>query len=228
MHVLLAEDDIRLGETMRHYLIAQKFQVEWVTNGADALTVCLDSRETPFDVVLLDWMMPDLTGVALIKKLRAAGYQRAIMLVTARDALDDRVEGLTSGADDYIVKPFAMPELVARIVALSRRNFAAFESNELIVGPLVLDRFKRVVKRDEEEVLLSAREFELLEWLVRHPERIFSKQALLERIWGTDCDVTMNAVEAAIKLLRKKLDVVAASDWIDTIRGVGYRLTIRN
>ncbi len=220
MKILIAEDDPRLGEAMAHFLRAQQMQVEWVRNGSDAFELCMQAG---YDVVLLDWMMPDMTGIEVIRKLRSNGYQRAIILVTARDALEDRVQGLSGGADDYIVKPFAMQELVARIHALSRRNFASFESNELVIGDLGLDRLRNTVRRGEEEVLLSQREFAMLEWLARHPTRFFSKQALLERIWGMDSDVTLNAVEACIKLLRKKLEKIGASQSIETIRGVGYR-----
>ncbi len=223
MRILLAEDDVKLGQLMVHYIKKQSIDVDWVKSGAEAYEACLQERSNPYDVVLLDWMMPDMPGVDVVRKLRGQRFQRAIILITARDAIDDRVAGLSAGADDYIVKPFAMPELIARIHAMTRRNFSMFEADLVHVADMELDRTRHTARRAEREIGLSQREFALLEWFVRHPTHIFSKEALLERIWGSDSDVTMNAVEAAVKLLRKKMALLDAEHWIETVRGVGYR-----
>ncbi|MGL5513013.1 MAG: response regulator transcription factor [Sporomusa sp.] len=224
MRVLLAEDDTKLGKLIKYMLEKSGVQVDWVISGDMALEYALYD---PYDVVILDWMMPGQTGIAVCAQLRKRGYHGAILMLTAKDAVDDRVLGLDTGADDYFVKPFEFAELLARLRALARRSGMRLTENILQIGNLVFDGLTHCVRRGDTKIQLTSREFQLLELLLRNQEHVIPREVILERIWGLETEVTSNNLDAYVRLLRRKLsplDVVV----IQTIRGIGYKLEVQD
>lgn len=220
MRILLAEDDARLGRLIKHLLEKEAFQTDWVTRGDTAVDYALHS---PYDVIILDWMMPGETGIAVCDTLRKQHYQGAILMLTAKDAVSDRVLGLDTGADDYLVKPFEFAELLARVRALARRSTVSLKEEILLVGSLQLNRSTRSVKRGDDEIQLSAREFQLFDLLAENRGRVVPREVLLDRIWGLDAYVSSNNLDAHIRLLRKKLSPQDGVE-IQNIRGIGFKL----
>jgi len=220
--VLVVEDEPNIADVIRRGLIFQKFDVDVAHTGAAALDKARDSMP---DIVILDLMLPDMDGVEVCKRLRAAEEVPIIML-TARDATSDKVEGLEAGADDYMTKPFEFAELLARInVALRRhRRSADGGADVLRVGDLVVKPGSREVVRGERDITLTAREFELLEYLARHAGQVVNKETLFEKVWGYDFDVESDAIKVYVSYLRKKLNAEGEPDLIHAIRGVGYVL----
>lgn len=178
---------------------------------------------TDYDVIILDWMPPEMSGIEVCKRLRENGYNGGILFLTAKDSVEDVVEGLDSGADDYLIKPFKFEELVARLRALSRRVDKPFE-NVLSAGDLELNLNTHEVKRNGKVIELSKKEYELLELLLRNKHQVLPREVIIERIWGLDADVTNNALDALVKLLRKKVDEPGKPSIIKNVRGVGYKL----
>jgi two-component system response regulator QseB len=216
MRILLTEDDAMIGEAVQRGLRAQGFAVDWVRDGIQAQQA-LDSQ--PYDLLLLDLALPRRSGLEVLRALRGAGSDMPVVIITARDAVTDRVSGLDSGADDYVVKPFDLAELAARIRALLRRRSGRAENRIEHLG-VALDPAARTVTRDGEPLELSAREFALLHALMEHPGRILSKTQLEDRLYGWGEEVESNVVEVYVHSLRRKL----GADFIRTVRGVGYRL----
>ena len=222
MNILLAEDDTRLGELIV-YMLKKKSgcNVEWVMEGDDAYYYATTSH---YDVLIMDWMMPSGTGVEVCRRLRKQGYSGAILMLTAKDSIQDRIEGLDSGADDYLVKPFEIDELLARLRALSRRNYAPILEEEIQIHELVLNRMSHIVSLGSNQIQLSPREFQLLDLLVQNKGQVLPREVILERIWSIDSDVALKTIDATVKLIRKKLDLLGKQDLLQSIRGVGYRL----
>jgi len=218
MRLLLVEDDTTLGDAVREYLAAQGHVVDWAQCVADARAAAFE----PFDAILLDWRLPDGSGVDWLRGLRthAGANQRApVLLLTARDQLNDRIEGLDAGADDYLVKPFELAELAARVRAVSRR--AAGQPQALLrAGSVALDPAARSVTVDGRPVELTAREYALLEALLRRAGRIVSRGDLEQLLYGYEADVASNTIEVHLSSLRRKL----GRGVIETVRGMGYRL----
>lgn len=222
MHILLVEDDPKLGPLIQYKLSQDYHTVEWV---ADAELAMEYLRQTHYDLYILDWMMPKKSGLVLCEEIRASNDWTPILMLTARDAIDDRVTGLTRGADDYLVKPFAFEELFARIHALSRRiPVAQNQEQSCEYAGIRLNRQSHEVWRDEKLLNLTKKEFQLLEFFLRHPEKVLTREQIINYVWGLDAMITPNAVDAAIKLLRKKVDDGFAQKLIHNVRGVGYRL----
>lgn len=221
MKILLAEDDSQLGELIVYMLNKNGYQVEWVMEGEDAFYYAANSH---YDVLILDWMMPNGDGVEVCRRLRKQSYPGAILMLTAKDTVEDRIEGLDAGADDYLVKPFEIGELLARLRALTRRNYAPLLEEEMQIQDLVLNRNSHQVRLGGEEIQLSPREFQLLDLLVQNKGQVIPREVILERIWGFDFDVAPKTIDATIKLLRKKLDLLGKQELIQSIRGVGYKL----
>ncbi len=217
MRVLLVEDDVLLGDGLQQGLIQQGYAVDWLQRGDEAEAAMLAHR---YDCVVLDWQLPGLTGVELLQRLRARRDTTPVLLLTARDALTDRIAGLDVGADDYLVKPVALDELGARIRARVRRALGQ-ASPVFTCGALVFDPARRMVTLQGEPVDLSSREFNVLAKLISQPGRPYSQAQLIESLYAWDDDVSSNAIEVYIYQLRRKL----GSDWIKTMRGVGYMLT---
>ncbi|AWB44481.1 DNA-binding response regulator [Paenibacillus sp. CAA11] len=224
MNILLAEDDVRLGELIVHMLKKKAgYHTDWVTTGNEALEQAFSAA---YQLLILDWMMPDGDGVFVCKELRKEGYMGAILMLTARDTLSDRIEGLDAGADDYLVKPFELDELLARIRALSRRNYAPIQEEEVHLGEGLLSRNHQKILFSQGEVQLTPREFQLLDLLIRNKGLVLSREVILERIWGLEAEVNMKTIDATVKLLRKKLSPFEHEDIIESVRGVGYKLEI--
>ena len=221
MNILLAEDDVTLGELIV-YMLKKKagYKVEWVMEGEDAYYYATNSH---YDVLVLDWMMPNRDGVEVCRHLRKQGYSGAILMLTAKDSVQDRIEGLDSGADDYLVKPFEIDELLARLRALSRRNYAPILEEEIRIQDLVLNRMSHMVRLENEEIQLSPREFQLLDLLVQNKGQVMPREVILDRIWGYDSEVAPKAIDATVKLIRKKLKSFGKQDLLKSIRGVGYK-----
>ena len=218
MRLLLVEDDLTLGDAVRAFLKTRGHTVDWVTTVADARA----AAESPFDVILLDWRLPDGSGVDWLRELRSGhgeNQHTPVLMLTARDSLGDRVEGLDAGADDYLIKPFQLAELAARIRATSRRA-AGHASGILTVGEIALERAGQVVTLRGAPVDLTAREYALLEALLRRAGCILSRTTLEELLYGFEADVSSNTVEVHVASLRRKL----GHEVIETVRGMGYRM----
>jgi len=182
------------------------------------------ATDDSFDLLVLDWMLPDRSGIQILRGLRAAGVGTPVLMLTARDQVEDRVEGLDAGADDYLPKPFALSELLARVRALTRRQAKLGDQAEAVlrVGDLALDPVRHIVRRGEERIELTAKEFALLHTLVGRPGQVFTRSVLLDTVWGAPGEVQTNAVEMYVSYLRKKLDRAGEPSRIRTVRGVGY------
>jgi two-component system OmpR family response regulator len=222
MKILLIEDDIRLAALVARVLAGEGFSADQTHDGETGLDLALRGQ---YDVAVIDWMLPGRDGPAICRSIRAAGLQTALLLLTARGQIEDRVAGLDSGADDYLVKPFAMDELLARIRALGRRHLpASTDSSELRVGDLVLDLRAHTARRGQTALDLTKTEWGLLEFLVRHPGQALSREQILDYVWSYERDVQPSLVDVYISYLRRKLDQPGRPDPIQTVRGVGYRL----
>jgi DNA-binding response OmpR family regulator len=222
MHLLVVEDDPRLSRLLKRLLEEDRHVVELASDGETALEIA-DST-TGIELVILDVGLPDISGIEVARRLRRNAAELAILMLTARDTVGDRVAGLDAGADDYLVKPFAFEELAARIRALARRGVGTPRRGQprLRVGPIELDEALRQVTVDGRSVDLSPREFSLLECFLRHPGQVMSRDQLLDQAWPFGVVVTPNAVDAYIHYLRDKLG--EAGRLVETVRGVGYRI----
>ena len=217
--VLVVEDEDRMATLLRRGFGEEGYAVDVAVTGPEALT---RASEQPYDAIVLDVMLPGASGVEVCRELRRRGRWTPVVMVTARDAISDRIDGLDSGADDYVVKPFAFSELAARVRALIRRG--AREATVLEVETLRLDPLQRRVWRDGAEVTLSRREFALLELLMRHRGEVLSRTAILEQVWGTSDHPRSNIVDQYIAYLRTKVDRAFGHRDIETLSGIGYRL----
>lgn len=224
MHVLLAEDDVKLGRLTKYMLEQNKIQTEWVQRGDEIYDYAMYDD---YDVLVLDWMMPGESGVDACRRLRNTGYQKAILLLTARDSVEDRVTGLDAGADDYLIKPFEFAELLARLRALGRRSSKKLQQDVVTVGDLTIDRTSKVLKKGEQVIQLSPREFQILDLLVHNKGIVVPREIILDRIWGLESDISSNNIDSYVKLIRKKLDQAECQVSINTVRGVGYKLDTR-
>ncbi len=223
MKLLLAEDEIAMSEAITDILTYHKYSVDAVYNGADALDYALASQ---YDGVILDIMMPKMDGIEVLKRLRAASCTVPVLLLTAKAEVDDRIRGLDAGADDYLPKPFAMGELLARVCAMLRRR-ENFTPDVVRVGNIALDQRRGLIACGDETQPLSALEYRLMELFALNPGICFSAGALLERIWGLDSDAEEGSVWVYISYLRKKLAKLGASVEIHSRRGVGYSLEVK-
>jgi DNA-binding response OmpR family regulator len=220
MRILVVEDEAKLARLISRVLGEEGYAVETEANGRQALVRALADE---FDLLIVDWMLPEVSGVQLIKRLRAAEVGTPAIMLTARDQIEDRVEGLDAGADDYLPKPFAFPELLARVRALTRRPWG--EENEgalLRAGDVTLDPVRHVVRHGGDTVDLTAKEFALLATLLQRPGQVFTRSVLLDTVWGGSPEVYANVVDLYVSYLRKKLDRAGGTSHIRTVRGVGY------
>jgi len=222
MKILLVEDDPRLGRSLARLLEQDRHNVDVATDGETGVDVALG--ENGIDVVILDVGLPDISGIEVARRIRRDRPELAILMLTARDTVGDRVTGLDAGADDYVVKPFSYDEFAARLRALARRaeTVARRPEPRLTAGPISLDETSRTVTVNDRAVDLSPREFSLLESLLRHPGQALSRDQLLDQAWPFGVAVTPNAVDAYVHYLRTKLG--PEGDRIETVRGIGYRL----
>ena len=220
MRVLVIEDEARLGALIRRVLAAEGHRVELAEDGATGAQAAITD---PFDVIVLDRGLPDGDGTDRLRALRANGLTTPVLLLTALDSVEERVAGLDAGADDYLAKPFAFEELLARLRALVRRP-ADEPDRRLRVGDLILDDDRHVAEVRGRTIELSAREFDLLAFLMRHPGQVLSRSQILEAVWGGDEVVRSNVVDLYIHYLRRRLARPGHRDGIRTVRGIGYSL----
>jgi len=217
-HILIVDDDPRITDLLRRVLAYEGYSVASAASGSEALN---RSLERPPDLVVLDIMLPGLDGLEVAQRLRAAGDNVPILMLTARDTVADRVKGLETGADDYLVKPFAPEELVARVKALLRRSQE--ERHEMLrFADVELDTGTRVAHRGAREIDLSPTEYELLALFLRRPRQVLTREIILDRVWGMDFEGSSNVMEVYIGYLRTKLEAEGESRLIHTVRGVGY------
>lgn len=218
--ILVVEDEHDLAVPMKDWLTREQHIVEIVSTGTDALDRL---RVYKYDVVILDIMLPGVSGLEVCKRYRNDGGSSSILMLTAKSTIEDKEVGLDAGADDYLTKPFHLKELSARIRALLRRHTQS-TSRELRAGNLVLDVVSRRVLQNGQEIHFVPREFSLLEFLMRHPNQVFSAEALLDRIWASDTMASPDTIRTYIKILRKKLNSEGKDSIIKTVHGVGYKL----
>lgn len=222
MRILLVEDDVHLGEILVRGLQEEGYQIDRAVNGNEA-ELFHDTRT--YGVIVLDRMLPDMRGEELLQKWRKEKCTTPVLMLTALDAVSDRVTGLKAGADDYLCKPFAFDELLARIEALQRRGSLTF-SSVIKAGDLELNPQTRLLTVKERSVMLNRLEYDLMEIFLCHPGQILSKETLAEQCWSEPWDAKDNAIEAQIKNLRKKLRLIDKRVWLKTMRSVGYRLEV--
>jgi len=221
MYVLVVEDERRLAQLVRRVLEEEGHTVDTAHDGDEGLTMALDASH---DVIVLDVMLPGRDGISVCRELRQQKLDTPVLLLTALDGVEDRVRGLDAGADDYLPKPFAFQELLARIRALGRRRVQAREASELKVEDLVLDLRRRRAQRAERMIELSPKEFSLLEYLMRNDGRVVTRTQILDHLWGYDYDSESNLVDVYVAYLRRKVDKGHKRSLIRTVRGVGYAL----
>lgn len=226
MRVLIVEDDRKISTYLKRGLEEQGYAVDLAFTGREALAW---AEVVPFDLIVLDLMLPEMDGIAVCHTLRSRGHPAAILMLTARDAIDDRVTGLDAGADDYLVKPFELRELLARLRALSRRQIGQpARRNLLQIADLVMDTRTRRVMRAETLIDLTAKEYAVLECLMREPEHILTRTEIAEAVWNYDVYNQSNVVDVYIRNLRRKIDDPFALKLIHTVRGAGYRLSAQS
>jgi DNA-binding response OmpR family regulator len=223
MRVLVIEDDASIASFLSAGLRAEGFAVDIAADGHEGLAKAASSE---YDVGIVDVMLPGRDGLSVVGELRRTGHKLPVLLLTARRSVEDRVRGLQTGADDYLVKPFAFPELLARVHALIRRSHGTPEAAELVVGDLRLNRLTRRVERDGREIEMRPREFALLELMMRNAGRVVSKTMILSHVWGYDFDPGSNVVDVLVFRLRDKIDRGFAQPLLHTVRGVGYVLKV--
>lgn len=220
MKVLIVEDEVRLADALGQIMKEQNYKADIVNDGTDGLYYGLTNE---YDVIILDVMLPGKNGFQVVQKLRESRIRTPVLLLTARDDISDKVNGLDKGADDYLTKPFIPEELLARIRALSRRQGEVFV-DEMIFGDLTLNLSSNDLSCGAKSIHLAYKEFEVLKLLMSNSGKIISKDTLISRVWGNDSDAEDNNVEAYISFLRKKLNFIGSKVEIGTIRKVGYRL----
>ena len=227
MKILLIEDEPDLGAIIQTSLAHHQYVVDWAQDGKAGWEYLTTDRAT-YSLAIIDWMLPRMSGIEICRRLRAEKYTLPILMLTARDRMEDKITGLDAGADDYLVKPFGMEELLARLRALQRRA-PTFQPERLQVGNLRLDYGNNAIVitnpvGKEQSVNLTAKEFQLLEYLMQHPDRTLTHDQIRNRIWALDTESASNVVAAQIRLLRKKLAEFGGEEAIETVRGFGYRL----
>ncbi len=220
MRILVVEDEPGVAGFIRQGLTEAGYAVDVARDGEEGLAFALAAE---YDIIVLDIMLPKRSGLDMLREIRRRGLKTPVLLLTARDAVDDRVKGLDAGADDYLVKPFAFPELLARIRALLRRPPLQVDPI-LRVGDLEMDLSTRKVTRAGKKIDLSPREFALLEFLMRHPNQVVTRTQILEHVWNFDFYGTSNVVDVYISYLRRKVDKGFSFQMIETVRGIGYKL----
>jgi DNA-binding response OmpR family regulator len=226
MRVLLVEDEPDLGKAIKQRLNQEKYVVDWVLDGTEAWEY-LESQWTQYTLAIFDWLLPGLSGLELCKRLRTRHSPMPVLMLTAKDQMEDKVAGLDAGADDYLVKPFGMEELLARLRALQRRS-PQLQPQQLTIGRLTLDYSTRTVcfqntLGEKLVISLTTKEFQLLEYFMKHPNYILSSDQIRNHLWEVGAEPISNVVAAQVRLLRRKLASFGCPDLIETLHGMGYR-----
>lgn len=226
MRLLLVEDEPDLGKAIKRTLEREKYIVDWVADGNEAWNF-LENQWTQYTVAIFDWLLPGISGLELLRRLRAKNNPLPVLMLTAKDRMEDKVAGLDAGADDYLVKPFGMAELLARLRALQRRS-PQIQPPQLQVGNLTLDYGTRTVyfndpNGEKQDISLTNKEFQMLEYLMNHANQIITSDQIRNQIWEASADTFSNVVAAQMRLLRRKLEPIGCANIIETVHGVGYR-----
>jgi DNA-binding response OmpR family regulator len=222
VHILVVEDERRLASLLRRVLQEERHMVDLALDGQKGLLLATSGT---YDVVVLDVMLPEVDGIEICRQMRAEGVMSPVLMLTARGAVEDRVRGLNAGADDYLTKPFAMEELLARINALLRRRDRHFSAeSELRVADLTLDLVRHEAQRSGQIIELTAKEFALLEYLMRHPGQVLTRTQIIDAVWSYDSEALSNVVDIYIHYLRDKIDRGFSRPLIKTVRSVGYKI----
>ena len=221
MRILIVEDEKRVYQFLKKGFQSEAFSVDVATDGEDG---SLLARSEPYDAIILDIMLPKKDGIDVLKEIRGANVKSPVLILSARGDVDDRVMGLNLGADDYLPKPFSFSEVLARVRAIVRRRSEEVQASTLSVADLTVDLLSRRVDRGGREVVLTSKEFELLEYLIRNKNRVLSRVILMEHIWDINFDSETNVVDVMINRLRRKIDDDAGVKLIHTVRGAGYVL----
>ena len=219
MRILVVEDDKGTARFIQKGLSEEGFMTDVVSGGQEGLFMATTEI---YDLIVLDVMLPEISGFEVLKGIKQKGVSTPVLFLTAKDTKEDIIHGLDLGADDYLVKPFAFAELLARIRAVLRRGQTSDPMQKLIVGDLVLDRVTRQAQREDKTIELTAKEFQLLEYMMRNPGQILTKTMILDRVWGYDFDTQSNIIEVHVNRLRVKVDKDFSTKLIHTVRGVGY------
>ena len=217
--ILIVEDDRTLLDVLKYNLLKENYTVATAVDGVQALEV---ARTEKPGLIILDVMLPEINGFEILRAIRKKGVLTPVLFLTAKDEKEDIIHGLDLGADDYLVKPFAFAELLARIRAVLRRGQTSDQMQKLIIGDLVLDRVTRQARRNDKIIELTAKEFQLLEYMMRNAGQILTKTMILDRVWGYDFDTQSNIIEVHVNRLRAKVDKDFSTKLIHTVRGVGY------
>ncbi len=225
MRVLVVEDERKISTYLKRGLEEQGYAVDTAFTGREALDW---AEAAPYGMIILDILLPEMDGLTVCRELRKRDNRTPILMLTARDAVDDRVNGLDAGADDYLVKPFALKELLARLRAMGRRNADSPKSPVLEIADLTLDTLTRRVKRGGKIIGLTSKEYAVLECLLREPDRVLTRTQIAEHVWNYDVYNQSNVVDVYIKNLRRKIDEGFEVKLIHTVRGAGYRLSVEN
>ncbi|NMF61659.1 two-component system response regulator RppA [Brasilonema octagenarum] len=226
MKVLLVEDEPDLGASIQRKLSKEKYIVDWILDGTEAW-ICLENQWTQYTLAIFDWLLPGISGLELCKRLRLRGNPLPVLMLTAKDSMADKVAGLDAGADDYLVKPFGMAELLARLRALQRRS-PQFQPQQLQVGSLILDYGSGTAcyqqpNGDSQVISLTKKEFHLLEYFMKRPNQILSREQILSHLYTLNAERVSNVVAAQIRLLRRKLSEHGCDGFIETVPSMGYR-----
>lgn len=221
MRILIVEDEKDLAMVLAELLSLEGYDTDTVHNGEDGLDY---AQSGIYDVILLDVMLPKLDGLAVLRELRQSGIGTAVLMLTAKSELEDKICGLDNGADDYLTKPFQSKELLARIRALGRRKEKAYQEEDLRFADITLNRERHELQKGAQKIRLTKKEYGILELLMLHPHLLISKEQLITKIWGYDADIAYNSIEVYISFLRKKLAALDAAILITTSRGLGYTL----
>ncbi len=219
MKLLIVEDEKRLCQTVAKHLKSDGYTVDTCYDGSDALDYI---NGTEYDAVILDIMLPGLDGISVLKKMRSRKLKTPVLLLTAKSSIEDKVEGLDSGADDYLTKPFSLEELSARIRVMIRRNGAERVNNTITVGPLTLDTEKKIAVREGKTFTLTAKEYSILEYLMHNQGIVLSRDKIMHHIWNYDYEGSSNIIDVYIRTLRNKIDADFDQKLIQTVRGIGY------
>ncbi len=220
--ILIVEDDADLGATLGRWMKLENYVFDLKDNGEDALQ---DLRFNNYDAIILDLRLPDIGGLEVLRTFRSRGGKTPVLILTGKNMIDEKTAGLDAGADDYLTKPFDGRELMARLRALLRRP-TAFSGDILVAGEIELDRKSHVVKCGEQEIDLLPKEFDLLEFFMRHPNQVFNTESLLERVWPSTSETSPEVVRTHMNRLRKKLTAQGQREWFETVHGVGYKLRV--
>jgi DNA-binding response OmpR family regulator len=226
MRILLVEDEPDLGAAIKRILNQEKYVVDWVQDGTEAWNY-LEDQQMQYTLAIFDWLLPGLSGLELCKRVRSHHSPLPILMLTAKDQMEDKVAGLDAGADDYLVKPFGMAELLARLRALQRRS-PQLQPQQLTVGNLTLDYSTHTVcfqntLSEQQAISLTTKEFQLLEYFMKHPNHVVTSDQIRNHLWEMSAEPISNVVAAQVRLLRRKLASFGCPNWIETLHGLGYR-----